>query len=316
MSIEIRKKEKLLQEEQWAYLSTHPSKRLLSFCFDDDDEDYTSAITPDEPVLSTEEPDNSLSMRDEHLDTISATKSDEFIKSGVENLIPIPSESEGIPDNMCDVPFRDNSPPLDISKDQFENFSDSNDNSTSIDGDYFSIDNIDYVEASLPVSKLVSLDGEIEDDILREKLLNINLLITKIESLNDNPTPDRVLESPYPFPILVEDSDSFLEKYDTSLSYSDNSLPAFETFSDHTKETSSGSTTTHADYSLSKYDSFLFEIEPDQGELTSVVMEDNLGEPRVHVPNVLPTYPTLMLDSDFIPSDNSLPESEIFYFDI
>nr|GFA48156.1 hypothetical protein [Tanacetum cinerariifolium] len=90
MSIEIQKKEKLLQEEQWAYLSTHPSKRLHSFCFDDDDEDYTSAITPDEPVLSTEEPDNSLSMGDEHLDTIQATESDEFIKSGVETLIPIP----------------------------------------------------------------------------------------------------------------------------------------------------------------------------------------------------------------------------------
>nr|GFD11084.1 hypothetical protein [Tanacetum cinerariifolium] len=61
MSIEIQKKEKLLQEEQWAYLSTHPSKRLHSFCFDDDDdEDYTSASTPNEPVLSTEEPNNSL----------------------------------------------------------------------------------------------------------------------------------------------------------------------------------------------------------------------------------------------------------------
>nr|GEU83864.1 hypothetical protein [Tanacetum cinerariifolium] len=45
-------------------------------------------------------------------------------------------------------------------------------------------------------------------------------------------------------------------------------------------------------------------------------MEDNLGEPQVHVPNVLPTHPTFMLDSDFIPSDNSLPESEIFYFNI
>nr|GFB80026.1 hypothetical protein [Tanacetum cinerariifolium] len=89
MIIEIRKKEKLLQQEQWTYLSTHPSKRLLSFCYDDDDEYNTSAITPDEPVLSTEEPNNSLSMRDEHLDTISATESDEFIKSGVENLIPI-----------------------------------------------------------------------------------------------------------------------------------------------------------------------------------------------------------------------------------
>nr|GEX84930.1 hypothetical protein [Tanacetum cinerariifolium] len=77
-------------KEQWAYLSTHPSKRLHSLCFDDDDdEDYTLAITPDAPVLSTEEPDNSLSMGDEHLDSISATESDEFIKSGVENLIPI-----------------------------------------------------------------------------------------------------------------------------------------------------------------------------------------------------------------------------------
>ncbi|GJT48572.1 hypothetical protein Tco_0974729 [Tanacetum coccineum] len=60
----------------------------------------------------------------------------------------------------------------------------------------------------------------------------------------------------------------------------------FETFSDHTEETSSGSTTTHSDNSLPEYESFLFEIEPDQGELTSVVMEDILGEPRVHMPNI------------------------------
>nr|GEZ07278.1 hypothetical protein [Tanacetum cinerariifolium] len=212
--------------------------------YDDDDEDYTIAITP-------EEPDNSLSMGDEHLDTILATESDEVIKSSVKDLVLIPN--------------------------QFEGFSDSNDDSTLIDDDYFSIDNIDYAEASPFDSELVSLDREVNDDNLREKLLNINLLIVKIKSLNDNPTPDRVLKSPSPFPIPVEDSDFFLEKSDTSLSYSDNSLPEFKTFSDHTEETSSGSTTTHADYSLSKYDSFLFEIKPDQDELTSVVMENNLG---------------------------------------
>nr|GEZ55880.1 hypothetical protein [Tanacetum cinerariifolium] len=61
---------------------------------DDDDVDYTIAITP---VLSTEEPDNSLSMGDEHLDTILATESDEVIKSSVEDLVPIPSEFKGIP---------------------------------------------------------------------------------------------------------------------------------------------------------------------------------------------------------------------------
>nr|GFA61222.1 hypothetical protein [Tanacetum cinerariifolium] len=274
-----------IHEELAEYINTPSWNRpAFSNYDDDDDKDYTIAITP-------EEPDNSLSMRDKHLDTISVTESDEVIKSSVADLVLIPSKSEGIPDNMCDVPFRDNSPPLDVLKYQFEEFSDSNDDSTSIDDDYFSIDDIDYVEASPPDFELVSLE-EVEDDILREKLLNINLLISKIESLNDNPTPDRVYKYPSSFPLPVEDSDSIFEKFDTSLSYSDTSLPEFKTFSDHTEEMSSGS------------------------ELTSVVMEDNLGEPRVHVPNVLTTYPTLMLDSDFIPFDNSLPKFKTFYFDI
>nr|GFC39871.1 hypothetical protein [Tanacetum cinerariifolium] len=113
------------QLEQWANLTRYPLKRFNLFCYDDDDdEDFTIAVTPS---LSTEEPDNSLSTGDENLDTISAMESDGFIKSSVENLIPILSESEGIPDNMCDVPFHDNSPHLDILKDQFEDFFDSND---------------------------------------------------------------------------------------------------------------------------------------------------------------------------------------------
>ncbi|GJY50083.1 hypothetical protein Tco_0440039 [Tanacetum coccineum] len=71
--------------------------------------------------------------------------------------------------------------------------------------------------------------------ILRERLLKISRLISNIESLKDNP-------------ILVTDSDSS----DTSLSYLDNYLPEFETFSDHTEETRSGSTTTNScpNYSL------------------------------------------------------------------
>nr|GFD47931.1 hypothetical protein [Tanacetum cinerariifolium] len=115
-----------------------------------------SAITPDEPVLSTEELDNSLSMGDEHLYTIPVTESDEFIKSGVEDLIPIPSESEGIPEYVCDVPSHDNSPPLDVSKDQIEDFFESNKEFSSIDDDSFSIDDIYYVEASPPDPELVS----------------------------------------------------------------------------------------------------------------------------------------------------------------
>nr|GEV38543.1 hypothetical protein [Tanacetum cinerariifolium] len=42
---------------------------------------------------------------DEHLDTVLATESDEFIKSSVENLIPNPSEFEG--ESECDMPARE-----------------------------------------------------------------------------------------------------------------------------------------------------------------------------------------------------------------
>nr|GEX58949.1 reverse transcriptase domain-containing protein [Tanacetum cinerariifolium] len=80
----------------------------------------------------------------------------EVIKSSVEDLIPIPSESEGILEHKYDVPFHDNSLPLDVSKDQIEDLSDSNEDFSSIDDDSFSIDNIDYVEASPPDSELVS----------------------------------------------------------------------------------------------------------------------------------------------------------------
>nr|GEW92110.1 hypothetical protein [Tanacetum cinerariifolium] len=144
--IQKKEEEKQIEEEHTAktqYWKIHA-------CYDDEDDDYTIAVTPS---LLTEEPDNSLSIGDEHLDTIPATESDEFVKSSVENHVPIPSES-----GMCDVPFHDNSLPLDVSKDRFEDFSDSNDDFTSNYDDSFSIDNIEYVEASPPNSELVSLE--------------------------------------------------------------------------------------------------------------------------------------------------------------
>ncbi|GJV85104.1 hypothetical protein Tco_1525002 [Tanacetum coccineum] len=293
---------KIISEELAEFINS-PSWNRPTF-YDVDDDEYTiiyrssKAITPD---LSIKEPDNSLSMGDDHLSTILKTESD----------------------NTCDVPFCDNSLPLDALKVHVEIFTDSNEDYTSSDDDYG--EDIDYVEASPPDSELVSLEEvnnvyqekeeidledtlQIQDVILLEKLININRLIANIESLNDNSTPNCVLKSPSPFPIPVADSDSFFEKSDTSFSYSDNYLPEFESFSDHTKETSSGSgsTITHADNSLPEYDSFHFQIEPDQGELTNVLMDDILRGPRVHMPNVLPTHPTLMMDSDFIPSNDSL----------
>nr|GEW52291.1 hypothetical protein [Tanacetum cinerariifolium] len=170
---------------------------------------------------------------DEHLDTIPAMESNEFIKSSVENIVSILSESEGIPENMCDVPFHDNSPALDISKDQFEDFSDSNDDSTLIDDDSFSIDNIEYVEASPLDSELISSEV-------------MEIFIPKVGGVDED--------------ILLTIKDDILKiSSGSTTTRSDISLPDYEAFyNDHVKEISSGSTTTHSDYSL--YDSFIFDL--------------------------------------------------------
>nr|GEU29363.1 hypothetical protein [Tanacetum cinerariifolium] len=98
--------------------SPEPSQcRKIPIYYDDDDEEESStplryiiifehpsciAITP---VLSTEEPKDSLIMGDEHLDTIPKKESDEFIKSSVKNLVLNPSESEDLSNirSECDV---------------------------------------------------------------------------------------------------------------------------------------------------------------------------------------------------------------------
>nr|GFC64514.1 hypothetical protein [Tanacetum cinerariifolium] len=183
---------------------------------DDDDEDYTSAITPDEPVLSTEEPDYSLSMGDEHLDTIPATESDEFIKSGIDDDILL----------------------------------------------------------------------TINHDVLREKLRNVNLLISKIEALNANPTPSSDCKTQSPSTTL----NSILEETNTF----DNSLPEFETFCFDVEEISSGSTTTFPDISLSKYEVFY-----DDHDFTKDVVETISLTKEPQVLTVLPTHPTLQLNMKF-----------------
>ncbi|GJY17575.1 hypothetical protein Tco_0389066 [Tanacetum coccineum] len=218
------------------------------------------------------------------------TITDEVIKSSVENLVPIPSESEGIPDSICDVPLCNNSTPLEAFKEHSEIVVDFNDDSTSSNDDSPYGKDIDYVDASPPDFELVSLevvendtpeDGEIEDDILREKLSKINLLIAKIEAMNSNPPPSSnlmikssstslnfFLEETSTFDNSIPESETFrfnLEEISSgsTTTRSDLSLPDYEAFNlddDHIKEKSSGSTTTHADFSLPKYDLFIFDL--------------------------------------------------------
>ncbi|GJS15627.1 hypothetical protein Tco_0410099 [Tanacetum coccineum] len=215
--------------------------------------------------------------------TIPATESDEVIKSSVENLVPIPSEFEGISDDTCDVPNCDNicvnvesdfveslinrdtsivysskiDPILEEFADEIAHIApispgiveaDPDDDTSSDDDDFEDIEYVSFEEVNDVEQEEKEFDLEdilqIQDVILRERLLKISHLITNIESLKDNPSP-----------IPVTDSDSS----NTFISHSDNSLPEFESFSDHTEETRSGSTTTHANYSLPEFESFHFD---------------------------------------------------------
>nr|GEY23740.1 L-ascorbate oxidase homolog [Tanacetum cinerariifolium] len=60
----------------------------------------TSPVIAIAPDLPTKKPEYSLSMGDEHLNTIPKTESNEVIKSSAENLVPIPSESEVTRQNL------------------------------------------------------------------------------------------------------------------------------------------------------------------------------------------------------------------------
>nr|GFB51692.1 hypothetical protein [Tanacetum cinerariifolium] len=197
-------------------------------------------------------------LNDKHLDTIPAMESDEVIKSSVENLVPILSKFEGIPDTMCDVHFVNNPTPFEA-QDHFEIVINSNDDISSSDDDSLYKENIEYVEASPYDFELVSLEvaeivipkvKEIKDDNLREKLLNVYLLIASIEALKDNPTPSSKLWTKS----SSTSPKSFLEETNTF----HNSLPEFENFYFDLEEISSGSTTTHFDISLLDYKAFSF----------------------------------------------------------
>nr|GEZ71384.1 hypothetical protein [Tanacetum cinerariifolium] len=258
------------------------------------------------PILSTKEPEYSPSMGYEHSNTTSETKSDEIIKSGVEELVLILSENEVTLEDKreCDLPVCENSP---ICDDHSEIFSDSkNDDDISSDDDDF--EDIEYVEASIvsveeenvvyQEEEEVDLEeiSQIQDVDLREKLLSITRLIANIESMNDHPTLGRVFNSYVSIPIS--------EEFDNSLS--NNFSPEFETFCDHTEETRSGNTTP-ADDSLPEYDSFCFKIEPNQERLINVVKNDSSNDS---------SNDPLLEEADlFLASDNSIPPGIENFFD-
>nr|GEW93118.1 hypothetical protein [Tanacetum cinerariifolium] len=181
--IQKKEEEKQIEEDQTA----NSRYWKIPACYDDDDDDYTFAITPNES-------NNSLSMGDEHLDTVSAMESDEFIKSSVENLVPNPSES------VDDQSFSNE----DFSKEIYSSpLFDEEIISKKIEPRHYNVES-DLIESLLDHDSLI-ISSSFKMDFLFDEFA---------EFVFENSDAD--IESFSPSPIPVEDSDSLMEEIDLS----------------------------------------------------------------------------------------------------
>ncbi|GJW61162.1 hypothetical protein Tco_0110497 [Tanacetum coccineum] len=187
---EVRKKEKAYEEEKYAAACRY----MLSVTCDDEDDYIPLAITTDLPI---EEPDNSLNMGDEHLDTIPATESDEVIKSSVENLFdPILEEFAGVLAHIAPIP------PGIVEADP-------DDDTSSNDDDFEDVDYVSFEEVN---------DFEQED---KEFDLEDILQIQDVILLTDSDSSDTFLSH----------SDNSLPEFESfSEEYEERELPEFESF--------------------------------------------------------------------------------------
>nr|GEU78352.1 putative Gag-polypeptide of LTR copia-type [Tanacetum cinerariifolium] len=273
-------------------------------CYDDDD-DYTFAITP-------KEPDNSLSMGNEHLDTIPATKSDEFIKSSVENPVPNLSESEG--EYECDVPA-------------CEMFTTFLNILFDADSDFYSVD--DHLFSYEDILKKIYLNPLFDEEIISmkidphhfnaesdliESLLNRDSLIissssSKIDSLFDEFTGELTLLKLIPPRINEtncdpEEETHFIKRllYDNSSPrppkkfISENSNTAFESFY---------ASPILVEDSDSLMEEIVLSFTPDN-PIPPSIKEDDYDSER-----------DILIHEELLGNDSlSLPENESFHFDI
>nr|GEY36182.1 hypothetical protein [Tanacetum cinerariifolium] len=232
--IQKKEEEKQIEEEQ----ATKARYWKIPICYDDDDdEDYTIAITH-------KEPDNSLSMGDEHLDTVPATESDKFIKSSVENLDFSSVDDQSFSNE--DIPKEIYSNPL----------FDEEIISMKIDPHHFNAES-DLIESMLNRDSLIISSSSKIDSLFDEFAGKFTLLksippgiketdcdpeeeIRLIKRLlydNSSPRPlekfisenfGTAFESFSPFTIPIEDSDSLMKEIDLSFTSDDPMPPGIE----------------------------------------------------------------------------------------
>nr|GEW39527.1 hypothetical protein [Tanacetum cinerariifolium] len=192
----------ILREELAEYINS-PSWNHPTF-YDNNEEHFiqyqeysensSNAITP---VLPTEEPKYSLSMRYKHLNTILKMESNEVIEYSVEKLVQIPSEYQVIFDNEseCDVPVKDESSLV------FTTFSNplfDNDDFTSSDDESLSNEDVPMEDFKV-YSNLLFDDEEINSDEIDPHCFNAESDL--IESLSNQ---DTLIDSSPKFDYLEE----------------------------------------------------------------------------------------------------------------
>ncbi|GJR51318.1 hypothetical protein Tco_1401839 [Tanacetum coccineum] len=133
-------------------------------------------------------------MGNEELSTILEKESDEFIKSSVEDLVPIPSESEDTSesDSDCDLPSCDDFSPINVYEEKSVTFSnplfDSNDDFTSSDDESLSDEDVPEDNVKIYSNPLFEFDDEYISSAV-------------------NPLFDEVLEN-------IESKDSYVSNFD------------------------------------------------------------------------------------------------------
>nr|GEU66421.1 hypothetical protein [Tanacetum cinerariifolium] len=195
-----------------------------------------------QPLNNQNEPDNhelfinSLRMRDEHLDTISETESDEFIKSSVENLVPNPNISKKIYSNPL---FDEEIISMKIDPHHFNTKSDLieyllNHDSLIISSSSSKIDSLldefagELILLETIPPKIDETDCDPEEEIrLIEKFLYDNSS-PHLPKVFNSKNSDAAIESFSLFPIPVEDSDFFMEEIDLSFTLDDPMPPSIE----------------------------------------------------------------------------------------
>nr|GEX51930.1 hypothetical protein [Tanacetum cinerariifolium] len=200
-----------IKEELAEFINSPSWNRPTFFFLDDNEEHYVQykeylEKSPDAiaPILPTEEPEYSLSMWYEHLNTIPKMEYNEVTESSAKDLLPIPSEYEVTSDDEsgCDVPVKDESSSV------FTTFSNPlfNDND-----DFISSDDESLPEEDVPIEEFKVYSNPLFDDeeINSDKIdpHHFNSESEFVESLSNR---DTLIESSPKFNYLEEFSGAFM----------------------------------------------------------------------------------------------------------